>query len=214
MSELVIEPGQTVVFAGDSITDCGRREAAKPFGDGYVKMVIDLVQARYPEHGLRFVNAGISGNTVLDLRGRWDDDVLWHKPDWVSVKIGINDLHRRFWPDPAAHVSPETFESAYRHILERTRDAGAKLLLVDPFYISTAEDADEARAIVLQALKDYIAVVDGLGAEFGALRVKTHDLFQEQLRHRPADELCPEPVHPYAAGHAVIAHGVLQALGW
>lgn len=36
----------------------------------------------------------------------------------------------------------------------------------------------------------------------------------EQLKHRPADIFCPEPVHPYLSGHLVIALGLLEVLGW
>ncbi len=37
---------------------------------------------------------GIGGDVVTRLRDRWSDDTLRNKPDWLSVKIGINDLHR------------------------------------------------------------------------------------------------------------------------
>src|SRR5207249_1109497 len=118
--EFVFQDGQTIVFIGDSITDCGRRDASAPFGSGYVKAAIDLITARYPERDLSFINEGISGNTVQDLHGRWQSDVLAHRPDWVSVKIGINDLHRTLDQTPHA-VPPDTFERVYRDCLERTR---------------------------------------------------------------------------------------------
>ena len=80
---------------GDSITDC---ERARPVGEGlfdasgkgYVSFVDGLLQARYTDHGIRVVNMGLSGNTVRDLQGRWQSDVLDLQPDWVSICIGIN----------------------------------------------------------------------------------------------------------------------------
>lgn len=44
-----------------------------------------------PELELTFINTGISGNRVCDLRDRWQQDVINHKPDVVSILIGIND---------------------------------------------------------------------------------------------------------------------------
>ncbi|MCG6198000.1 GDSL family lipase, partial [Anoxybacillus sp. LAT_38] len=55
-----------------------------------------LLQAVYPELGIRVVNKGISGNTVRDLKARWKEDVIAQKPDWVSIMIGINDVWRQY----------------------------------------------------------------------------------------------------------------------
>ena len=54
-----------------------------------------LMGAVYP-HGIRVINMGTSGNTVRDLKARWQRDVLDHKPDWLSIMIGINDVWRQF----------------------------------------------------------------------------------------------------------------------
>jgi lysophospholipase L1-like esterase len=215
MSEFLIKSGETVVFAGDSITDCGRRDNSAPYGSGYVKQTIELIGARYPDRKIAFHNAGISGNTVVDLRNRWTDDVLRHKPNWVTIKIGINDIHRfLFNPNEAEKIPLALYEEAYRTILTRTAETGAKIVLLDPFYLSAETDPSSTRTTVLEALAKYIAVVDKLGEEFGTLRVKTHDLYQEQIKYRPADVFAPEPVHPNAGGHLVMAHGLLQAFGW
>ena len=63
-------------------------------------------------------------------------------------------------------------------------------------------------------LPSYLQAVERLAAEFGAIHVRSHAAFQEQLRFRPPDTFCPEPVHPNLAGHTVIAHTLLQAIGW
>ncbi len=213
MTDFLLKDGQTVVFAGDSITDCGRRAAEAPYGSGYVRHAIELITARYPTLKLNYFNEGIGGNTVVDLQNRWEDDVLRHKPDWITVKIGINDLHRGLANSPQP-VTVEIFEAAYRDILTRSKSAGAKLLLIDPFYISQDNCDNSVRRTVLKLLPAYIAIVDKLAVEFDAPQVKTHDLFQEQLKYRPADYFCPEPVHPYPSGHHVIALGLLDKLNW
>jgi lysophospholipase L1-like esterase len=214
LNDFAFQNGETVVFIGDSITDCGRRGERAPFGDGYVRGAVDLITARYPERNLRFFNEGIGGNTVQHLRARWESDVLEHRPDWVSVKIGINDLHRTLDRTPEA-VAPERFEPLYRECLQFTRaHTNARLVLIDPFYISSEPVPGSREAAVLAHLPAYLAVVEQLAAEFDALHVRTHAAFQQQLRFRPAAAFCPEPVHPFPSGHMVIAHELLGALGW
>lgn len=213
MSDFQFQSGQTVVFTGDSITDCGRRGDQAPFGNGYVARAIELIGARYPERDIKFVNTGIGGNTVQNLRDRWQDDVLAFKPHWVSIKIGINDLHRTLHSTPEA-TPPDVYEKTYRGILGRTREIGARVILIDPFYISTETHTDSFRKKVLDFLPEYLNIVETLAKEFEALHVHTHELFQKQLKYHPAEYFCPEPVHPYTSGHIVIAHGVLNALGW
>ena len=214
MKNFPVKDGQTFVFIGDSITDCGRRDSQAPYGNGYAKMAIDLITARYPERRITFFNEGISGDTVLGLRGRWHDDVLRHEPDWVSIKIGINDLHRKFDPN-AEQLPPDRYETLYREILDITRaKTKAKMVLIDPFYISTDTKSGSFRSQVLELLPRYIDVVHKMAKEYGALVVHTHEAFQKQLRHRPADRFCPEPVHPWPSGHLVIAHELSKVLGW
>ncbi|MEK8107305.1 hypothetical protein NKG94_22980 [Micromonospora sp. M12] len=45
---MILRAGQRVVFIGDSITDCGRRDVAAPYGSGYVSLVRALVGAWHP----------------------------------------------------------------------------------------------------------------------------------------------------------------------
>jgi len=214
VDEFAFEDGQTVLFIGDSITDCGRRAEAAPYGSGYVKMAIDLITARYPERNIRYLNEGISGNTVEDLRNRWEDDVILHQPDWLTIKIGINDLHRHLFGQPPT-LAPDQFERLYREILQKTREkTSARIMLIDPFYISRDTDPGSVRGQVLRTLPEYLDVVQRMSDEFDTLHVKTHDKFAEQLKHRPPDAFCPEPVHPYPSGHMVIALALLEAVGW
>ena len=51
---LLFKNGQTIVFIGDSITDAGRRDQFFPYGNGYMKMAIDLLTARYPEKSFTY----------------------------------------------------------------------------------------------------------------------------------------------------------------
>ena len=171
--------------------------------------------ASHPERRISVLNTGIAGNRVTDLETRWQSDVVAHHPDWLSVMIGINDLHRRFSATAADHISPDAYREAYHAFLTLTAaETDARIILIDPFYITRETDPDSHGATVLAALNDYIAVAQEMATEFDALHVPLHAIFQEHLDYRAADVFCPEPVHPNASGHLVIAQAWLKTMGW
>lgn len=212
MAELVWQAGQTILFCGDSITDCGRRDAQAPLGGGYVRQVVDLVRGRYPDRPLQFINTGVSGDCVDDLQARWQRDVMDHQPDWVAVMIGINDLHRTL--GDIKHLPPAEFEPRYRDILDRTVAAGARLLLIDPFYLSLEHGRMNHEGEVLHRLDGYLEVVERLAGDYHALHCRTQARWLPILREHPPEVWCPEPVHPNVHGHLVIAQMVLETVGF
>ena len=210
---LSIKDGQTIVFIGDSITDCGRRTTERPLGNGYVKLFSDLLTMREPAKRLTIINRGIGGDKVPGLRNRWTDDVIRNKPDWLSVKVGINDLHAYLRQTPEA-VPPELFEEAYNDIMSRTRDElpDCRILLIDPFYLSRDRSPQSFRKLVLDTMPQYLDTVHAMSERYGTRLVRTHEVFQRLLEHHDPNEFCPEPVHPYLNGHLVIAEAVYAAL--
>lgn len=212
MSDFWVKDGETLLMIGDSITDCGRRGDAYPLGAGYVKFLTELVTARYPDRDIRWINKGIGGNKVTDLKERWRDDVLYHKPDKLTVKIGINDLHSHL-RDPQNGVGPDLFEATYDEILDVTRqELGCPVVLISPFYISTDRSGATQRSRVLDLLTEYISIVERMSEKYDAPLVRFHDMFQEQLKYRDADTFCPEPVHPNRMGHLLMAAELFRAL--
>jgi lysophospholipase L1-like esterase len=179
-----------------------------------VKFVADLLTAKYPEHELNFINTGISGHTVRDLRDRWTDDVIRHQPDWLSIKIGINDIHRWLHKVQGASVTAEEFATLYDEILARVKkETKAQIVLVDPFYISNDKNPNSFRSVVLKELPSYIKTVHAMVKKYKTRHVKTHEIYQRLLKTYPGDRFCPEPVHPNHSGHLVIANAWLDAVG-
>lgn len=204
----LIRENQTVLFIGDSVTDCGRnREAPDDLGRGYVFMAAGRFAAAYPELGARFLNRGIGGHEVVNLQWRWQTDCLDLKPDWVSVLIGINDCWRRY--DRNKITPAEAFETTYREILAQTRDTlGARLILMEPFVLPVPEDRVRWR----EDLDPKIDAVRRLAREFDALYVPLDGLFAAASCRREPAYWAADGVHPTAAGHGLIAEAWLRTV--
>lgn len=211
-----LQPNQKLLFIGDSITDCGR---GKPVGEGrfdglgngYVNFIDALLGAVYPQLPIRVVNMGLSGNTVLDLKARWQTDVTDLKPDWLSIMIGINDVWRQFDSPRMTerHVGHVEFESTLRELVKTTGPTLKGMVLMTPFYIElNPEDAMRAR------MDQYGAIVKKIAAENGAIFVDTQAAFNAALLHQYAGNLAWDRVHPGSAGHMILAMAFLKAIGF
>jgi len=208
-----IKDGEKILFIGDSITDCGRRGTERPLGNGYVKLFADFLIACESAKKIEIINKGISGDNSVGLLNRWTDDVLRHEPDWLSIKIGINDLHG-YLRDPANGISPEKFEDAYGKFMERTRKSlpRCRILLIQPFYISRESSSDSFRHNVLEILPRYLKIVEKMSRQYKTRLIETHAMFQNLLKYYEADTFCNEPVHPNLTGHVAIASAVYDVL--
>jgi lysophospholipase L1-like esterase len=206
---VIFESGQRIVFIGDSITDCGRRDTDPPYGNGYMSLVRAFVTAGHPELSLVWTNTGVSGDTVRDLRRRWTSDAVGQKPDWLSVMIGINDVWRAFGAFPHEAVGIDEYESTLRDLLREAVSAtGCRLVLATPYLIEP--DRDEPQ----RAMSDrYGTVVRGLAKEFDAVFVDTQEAFDRVLTTTPPTAWADDRVHPNLPGHAVIAQAFLHAIG-
>jgi len=208
-----IANGETAVFTGDSITDCGRiRPVGRRggLGNGYVSLVNSLIETSYPEIQVRVLNTGISGNRIIDLATRWEDDVLKLSPDWVSVFIGINDVWRQFdSPALLRQVGKAEFEETYRRLIERTRAKVKGLILMTPFFLETNR-SDPIRKM----MDEYGLIVSRLSEEYETVLADVQSAFDAFLKYKPTQLLCGDRVHPDLTGHTIITRCLLTALGF
>lgn len=212
---MLIAPGSLLLFIGDSITDCGRARPAGgntpgALGSGYVGLVDALLTADDPAGKVRVVNQGTGGHTVRDLRGRWDEDVLAHRPDWLVVMIGINDVWRQFDApgQPERHVLPDEYEATLDALLARTAPTlPGGLVVLTPFFV------EPDRADPMRALADrYGGIARTLAARHGARCADTQAAFDAALAHLPPATLAPDRVHPTLIGHMLLARTFLRAV--
>ena len=189
----ILDDVHTVVFFGDSITDAGQREDPDRLGNGYVRLLAGQLS------GSKVINAGISGNKAVDLQARLDDDVIAHRPDLVSIMIGINDTWRKFDRDDP--TSTEAYETSYRDLLTRITATGARVIMLEPFVLPVTEEQATAWR---DDLDPKIEAVRRLAGEFGAPLVPLDVELNKYAAQVGAATLAGDGVHPSEQGHAEI----------
>ena len=206
---------QILLFIGDSITDCGRRDQHAPLGNGYVALVADMLKLHAPPAPFRVVNRGIAGNTIEDLYSRWTDHVICEAPDWLVVKIGINDCNRYVTDSSKERQSPEQYAKYLDQLLTQTKTAlpQCKILLVSPFYLSKDENAPGVyRARVRANLPKYIAAAQAAAETHQTFYCDLNAKFTDLLEHMNPCDLADDAVHPNRTGTLFIAQQVFKAL--
>jgi lysophospholipase L1-like esterase len=208
-----LKPGTRLLFIGDSVTDCGR---ARPvgagsrgaLGDGYVAKIAALLALPHSEPTIRITNMGISGNTVRDLAGRWETDVLALNPDWLSVMIGINDVWRQFDArNDAAIVAPDEFRRTYGELIGRTRPGLKGLVLMSPYYVQSLR-TDPMRL----RMDEYTGIVRELAAQHQALFVDVQAAIDAALARTDYAAVAADRVHPTPEGHRLLARAFVAAV--
>ena len=207
-NDIELKPNWSIVFIGDSITDAGRLEAAyRPFGYGYVHFVAYRLLAKYPEYSLNVINTGISGDTIRDLDYRWEKDCLNHKPDVLSVLIGINDVFRQYTGRLDEAVLLDEYQLTYKRLLSLVKEKNnCRLVLMEPFMF-----CDDKANPAYRALQQYIHAVRALAEEFGAILVPLQELIDKKIRKVPPEKFSDDMVHPYVWAHAWIAQQWFEA---
>ena len=212
---MLLTKNDTLLFIGDSISDY---ERARPVGEGlfnawgrsYVADAASLLCCMYPELNLRIINMGISGNQIRDLDGRWDCDVLAHRPDFVSVLIGINDVWRQFDSPqmPEKHVPVEEYEQTYRRLIEKTLPQVKGMILMTPYFMEPNQ-MDPMRAM----MNKYGEVVRRLAAEYHLTFVDLQAGWDRLFEHMHPCNIAWDRIHPNQIGCMYIAKQFLQAIG-
>lgn len=207
---MLFQSGHRIVFAGDSITDAGRREVNPPWGLGYVNVARDLLLARYPQRQLAIINRGVGGDTTRHLLARWQRDVIAQRPDWLSLMIGINDVWRAFSGKPQEAVALPEYVANLRTLLDQTRTrTRARLILLTPYMI------EPDRSHPMRATMDrYGAAMKALAAEYSAVVVDTQAAFDVALQQTTPEYWAEDQIHPNGPGNTLIALAFLRAVGF
>ncbi|HEX3927453.1 MAG TPA: SGNH/GDSL hydrolase family protein, partial [Gemmatimonadales bacterium] len=183
---------------------------ARGLGAGYPFLLAAGLGDRHPDRDWQVYNRGVSGNTVLDLRGRWDSDTIALHPDVLSILIGVNDYwHTR---TGAYQGTAESYESGYTALMAKTRDAlpNTKLVVMEPFVLVEGAVSQEW----FPEFDHYRAAAARVAKGAAATFVPLHEMFQSLAAKSGAAHWLVDGVHPTLAGHDAIARQWLDTVAF
>lgn len=213
---LALKDGETVVFYGDSIT-------AQRL---YTKDIEEFVLTRYPEFHIRFVNAGVPGDTASGgyagtMPERVARDVAPFEPGMITVMLGMNDGGYGYG-SPA--LIEADFQSKYIALLNTLRKAApnAAMTLICPTPYDEITHGTE--------FPGYSHMVDKLSADVPRIAAQMNTSVSQPLIladfHQPiadalqranantpqlAPLLIPDRIHPAPASHWIMAAALMTA---
>ena len=194
----------TILFQGDSITDGNRGRNLDPnhiLGHGYQFIIASRLGALNSEMNWKFLNRGVSGDTVQSMRARWDKDTIELKPDVLSILIGVND----YWRGSSA----EEYRADFDELLAYTKEKlpNVKLIIIEPFATRKSTKKPEAD------IADYQVASRDLAKKYGAVYVPTQEMFSEHIAAQPEDNYWIwDGVHPTYNGHWLLYEAWIDAL--
>ena len=200
---------KTLLFQGDSITDCGRTAAPNPdaaMGIGYPFLIQAQLLGNQPGKW-DIINRGISGNRVVDLYARWKRDALNLNPDIISILIGVNDTWHHFNHNNGVGV--KRYDKFYRMLLDWTleKKADTKFVLMEPFVLNFGAVADSW----LDEIKARQEVVRQISSDYNAVFVPLQKPLNDALKDAPQEYWLADGVHPTTAGHYLILKEWMKA---
>ncbi len=215
----LFKDGETVCFFGDSITHGGR----------FHSYIYDYYLTRFPDRTVRFVNAGVSGDSAGGAQGRLADDVAANKPAAVVVMFGMNDVGRGNYvaePNEQQRAAQRQALERYRANMERLTarlraEAGEPRLLFvtpSPFDQTGVNDRNNNQPGCNDGLARCAEIVRELAAQNKGTVVDFHAPMTafnlERQRSDPSFTIIgPDRVHPGAPGHLMMAWLFLKAQG-
>lgn len=111
----------TIVCWGDSIT--AAREVA--LGDRWSVLLEKMLSKKFPEKTVNVINSGVGGETSREGLARFENEVLFYKPDFVTCEFGNDTLLR-----PGKHVPVEEFEKNLKKAAQLLAAQGGKMIFM------------------------------------------------------------------------------------
>ena len=203
-----LQNGDTIVFAGDSITDADKNTTWDKIGSGYVRLVRDALAAFYPKKRFRVINAGVGGDNSRDLLARWDGDVSAYSPDVLFCLVGINDVWRHF--DKKDPEKPLVYEDEYARNMQAICEKGRAckdFTLMLPYYIENNETDG-----MLRMTRRYADIARAAAEKNGVRVLALQPVFDEYMRFASGLSISWDRVHPGNIGSMLIARAILRDL--
>lgn len=147
-------------------------------------------------NSVHVLNLAVPGATTRDVIVSQLDNAVALNPDYITLFIGINDIHNK--------VSPEVFKSNYSHIIEMLlASTEAKITVINLPYLGSSSLVLPPYNWLLNSRTKQFNKVISLQAD--SSRITTVDLYSNsyEIFKRDQSLYSTDDFHPSEAGYAV-----------
>ncbi len=195
---------KTILFLGDSITDCNHSFDPDNLGYGYVRLISEKIS-----DDARCINKGIDGFTVPALRRLWKTQCLSLSPDMITILIGINDLAVMKNTGISFSQFLENYITNYGELLEEIRlITDCPIILMEPFIFPYPAEY----ALWEPELHEMCEAISQLAMQNHTQFLPLWDTLASAAKLHGYGKITTDGIHLTKLGHEIVAEKLLETL--
>ena len=199
---MILKQNSTLLFQGDSVTDCQRnRENDNEVGNSYVSIIKEYLS----KYNIKVINRAIAGNRVDHLLNRFDKDFKEVNPDNLILLIGVNDTWHDF-PNPK---KTSVFEEQFELLISKIKqEMNCNIMILEPFILGFKEEY----IIMRDDLNEKINVIKQVANKYNIEYLSFENEFDNLITKENEEEYSLEGIHPLPKGYQVMASKIISNL--
>ena len=231
-----LNKGERILFFGDSITHGGRLQSMDGnhiIGHGYQSIIASKLGYENIENMPKFINKGVSGDSISQMYSRLYSDVIVNKPDIISILAGINDVGKGM--GMPYKMTTDKFIKVYQLMIDDIKALlkDIKIIICEPFYLELNSfnepyantpyvfceeyfkpcyiPEDKERMVAMRKEITYMQQeLKKLAQKNRCIFVPLQEKFLTLSEKIPPEYLVWDTVHPTIVGHEIIARKWLE----
>ncbi|AEI51836.1 SGNH/GDSL hydrolase family protein [Runella slithyformis] len=164
--------------------------------EAYPLQVLKQLKTHYPFAVINVINTSVGGENSKSGAGRFETEVLTHRPDVVCIDYALNDQA----------LGLGEAQKAWKFMIEKATEKKIKVILLTPSPDQRVDVADEESTLEKHR-KQIIELATG--AMVGL--VDSYALFKKkQQKGEKISDYMSQVNHPNAKGHELIANEIMR----
>ncbi len=165
----------------------------------YPHLLLEGIKERFPFAVVNVIVTAIGGENSEQGSCRFEQEVLCHRPDVITVDYALNDRD----------LGLERAEAAWRQMIETAVKKQVKIILLTPTHDQFARYSEPAFSA--EALSQHAALVRSLADEYGLGLADSDAAFLRYLENGGhLHDLLSHVNHPNRKGHQLVAEEILR----
>jgi acyl-CoA thioesterase I len=185
-----------VVFHGHSVPAGYFKTPIVNTLEAYPVQVLKQLKTQYPFAVINVINTSIGGENSKSGAGRFETEVLTHRPDVICIDYALNDRG----------LGLEEAQKAWRFMIEKATEKKIKVILLTPSPDQRVDLSDEE-----STLEKHRTQIIELAKEHTIGLVDSYALFKNKLQAgEKISEYMSQVNHPNEKGHELIANEIMR----